>query len=1028
VKQFFLSIAGAALVWTGSSVAQTDRGGKSSAMAAHYLFDTDPGGTARDLSGAQNNGKILKARFIERAEGRNCLRFDASSIIQCGDATSLQLQGDTTVELWVRQNEGNISDPSSMLFGQEPDGNLNLQLAYRHNLFLWYRSRAGEEAESMVIPIERETLTSTWTHLAIVLEYPRCRVYRDGKMIRDALMPIPFDSGGKKKSFFIGNSKGRTFPMDLAEFRLYRRALGAGEIAAHFAGDSAPPKVSAELEIEPDWYKDLLRLKLTAKAGAKADQQVKWTITDATGTVLATREALLVDVSENGSGRLSAASTTPLAKWKDKSLRITGELGGSFAPITKDMEIKKPDWVLNREGYPQGVPAPWSPVTVDRKEQAVKLGVWDRFYEFGPGLFPRQIESGGVALLEAPIRLNAVAGGKAITWENDPVKVVKSQDASATIEQTAKSGDLSIKLIGTLEYDGFFTFECELTAARPVSLERLALEVPFAPNRAELCHGIRVFERAPGVAMSDSFSGTVREDLSFMFSPSLWLGDDARGLCWQAESDEDWHNAKPKNAIQIQRKNGAKIFTANFVDQPVALEAGQKLRYKFALLATPVKPLSRDAWALRIARSEPYGADLDLPDRKINGKPALEYYAGLGVRYIFTNASDIWPWPMPRHKPYIKALQELVKAGHAAGLKIYPYLIHQRFPVVLPEFDGYGRQIASRPVRQYVQNGTGEPPRPGPVAYEYGADSQGTVFTAPKSQPAQDAYIYSLAQRLREYGDDGVYLDGTVHITPDKNLEIGSGYVRDGKVCPTYAVFGIREFMRRIYTVVKERSPDGIVDAHCSFGYNPSALAYADVMWTGEQWHHLKGVGAPHVASELTLDRFRTEFTGRQIGIAAEVLTYRLGSPSKIAATSLLHDISPRYSTGAYDTLNQKKEPFVAMIPKLWALRDQFGAQDAQKLFYYENQDYVTVTPNDCHATILQHPKNGSLVFIANLSKQAQTVDTAFNLKKLGLVGEQIEAVNPLAGEVLPLAKDGKLSTPLGSEEWLYVWLRPKKS
>ena len=55
-------------------------------------------------------------------------------------------------------------------------------------------------------------------------------------------------------------------------------------------------------------------------------------------------------------------------------------------------------------------------------------------------------------------------------------------------------------------------------------------------------------------------------------------------------------------------------------------------------------------------------------------------------------------------------------------------------------------------------------------------------------------------------------------------------------------------------------------------------------------------------------------------------------------------------------------------------------------------------------------------------------MDTAFNLKKLGLVGEQIEAVNPLAGEVLPLAKDGKLSTPLGSEEWLYVWLRPKKS
>jgi len=42
----------------------------------------------------------------------------------------------------------------------------------------------------------------------------------------------------------------------------------------------------------------------------------------------------------------------------------------------------------------------------------------------------------------------------------------------------------------------------------------------------------------------------------------------------------------------------------------------------------------------------------------------------------------------------------------------------------------------------------------------------------------------------------------------------------------------VREFMRRIHTVVKERDPAGIVDVHSSFSYNPAAQAYADVFWT----------------------------------------------------------------------------------------------------------------------------------------------------------------------------------------------------
>jgi len=104
--------------------------------------------------------------------------------------------------------------------------------------------------------------------------------------------------------------------------------------------------------------------------------------------------------------------------------------------------------------------------------------------------------------------------------------------------------------------------------------------------------------------------------------------------------------------------------------------------------------------------------------------------------------------------------------------------------------------------------------------------------------------------------------------------------------------------------VVKQRRPDGIVDIHYSFGQNTAGLAYADVLWTGEQWHHLRLTGAKYIPGELTLEKFRAEFMGRQLGVAAETLAYRLGPQMRVAAISLLHDIPNRPNTPGFDGAN----------------------------------------------------------------------------------------------------------------------------
>ena len=391
----------------------------------------------------------------------------------------------------------------------------------------------------------------------------------------------------------------------------------------------------------------------------------------------------------------------------------------------------------------------------------------------------------------------------------------------------------------------------------------------------------------------------------------------------------------------------------------------------------------------------------------------------------------MWPYPMPIHERYSRMLTRMVNTVHAEGMRVHPYLIHERLPTMAPEFDIHGLHMLNRPIKTYYP-GPYRPPgtdRPGAVSMQYGADSQGNATFCTKSIALQDMYIHSLARRLDVYGEDGVYLDGTsAHTTACKNVLHGCGYrAEDGTIRPTYPVFSNRDFIRRICATVKQRRPDGVVDLHSTGCFNSSALAYADVMWTGEHWYHLRMMGTDYIAGELSLDMFRTEFMGYQIGVAADALTHRLLAGDRngrhLLATSLLHDIPFRTNTRNAPT---GEENHSAIIFELWKLRDRFGAAapEVEKLFYWENQDYVRVTPQKCYATLLKHPDNGVLALISNLKRNTQTVSVTFNLNKLGFHGQKIDAFDALTNEPVELSPRGNISVSLKSEDWIYIWIR----
>jgi len=997
--------------------------------ALEYHFDSDPGSTVHDWGDGTHDGTIVHGAYLPNGAGKSgALRLDGKdSYIDCGELRSLRLQGDSTFEMWVRQN-GPTQTPWGLVFGQIPIDSFHFSLAYGNTLVLFYRTNR-EEALLTLAP--RSLLGAEWAHIAMVVEYPRCRFYRDGKLVRDCYMAAPAIERADSGHFCIGggpDGKGGHAPIDLAGFRVYRRALSAQEVAADAKNETIAFHPTAELAAEPDWYAETLGLRLSWKNETAPVEPAQFEVAPTgLGQAPRTLRAAWAE-SSPGSGRYVARVTLPIEGLEGQTLKARAWLGDdrTGAEIaSRNIVLKQPDWIKNGEGISNTVLKPWTALTAkSTQDGAVELQVWNRRYVFGSHLFPETISSGGHALLTGPIALRGQIDGKPATWDEAKVNLQESSDLRAEVASADEHGPVALRVETKVEYDGYAIFDCKLEARQDTELQGLDLDIPLQTKYAGLCYGSNVLPMRDGVLLTQHYSGAVRGDLAFHFSPNIFLGDEERGLCWQAESDEDWDESNREKAIEILPRGETTFFRAHWIGAPVHLHRGQTLHYRFALLATPIKPLVRDSWNLRVARSEPYGLDLSLPDRKTAGVPTLQHYVDLGIRRLFINGSDVWPWPMPQHESYAEPLHRLIDAIHAAGLKAHPYLIHQRFPIDVPEFDGYGAQIGVRPYKQYIP-ASGPPDRPGMISFAYGADSQGTMFFCPESPAAQDAWIHSLAQRLKEFGDNGVYLDGTVHIVPCDNAEHGCGYEKNGQRHTTYPMFAIREFMRRIYTVVHEHDPDGVVDAHCSWGYNLSALAYSDIMWTGEQWYQYRGKGSPFIPDDLTLDKFRTEFTGRQIGVAADTLTYRLGLPMKVAAVALLHDISPRMSTTDIDSLSKKPDQYNSLLPKIWQMRDRFDAEHARKLYYWNNHDYVQVTPAACYATLLRHPKNGVLALVSNLSHSEQTVQVKLGLDALGWTGVPLEASEPLSSRTVAVDAAGRLSVVLPSLGWTYILIRP---
>ena len=669
----------------------------------------------------------------------------------------------------------------------------------------------------------------------------------------------------------------------------------------------------------------------------------------------------------------------------------------------------RPEWFGSAEGTSRTVPPPWTPLRSAARRGGFSVACWGRTYEFDRDSCIRQILSDGIRLLAGPIRWVGKINGRKLGRLRGSLHCLERARDRVVLSQELTGNGVTLDVQLEMEFDGMLRVDCELSARKPAQVQALALEIPL---RAEIA--THFYQYRGRVGDDRAFGRVPARGFSKGFRPFVWLGNEERGLSWFAESEENWFHADSSRAITLRRERNAVVLRLHLVSTPVDVVASdgadwpysdrkpplvRRLRYAFGLQATPVKPVEKDAWDHRIfcvaidpAIAVPGKHSLDIPLAE------LDRLAEAGVRTIvmFESWTDIEAHARTTHG---RKLRRLVRACHERGMKILLYFGFL-FSELAPEWRDFGARCVVLPRTGWSL--LHFPPQPIQPAWRVCLRSAW-----------QDFLVDGIARVMDEYDIDGVYLDGTAQSYACRNALHGCGVVRkDGSIGPTFPIFSVRSAMRRIYSAVRSRKPDGQVNVHNSTCMTIPTLAWATSTWDGEQFAGLKrGADASQF---LPLDSFRVEFMGHQWGVPAEFLCYGKPLTYKEAwALSLLHDVPVR-AHGRKGDLD--------LLSAIWKVMDGFGRKEAQWVPYWRNADFVKTSPTGVQASLYIHPRNGVLAVVSNLTSKSAVANLRFDPSRPALPQSEAVARDALTQELLRM-HDGVVRFRLRSLEWRLVWV-----
>lgn len=555
------------------------------------------------------------------------------------------------------------------------------------------------------------------------------------------------------------------------------------------------------------------------------------------------------------------------------------------------------------------VPAPWQDVRV----QGLQIDLTGKHVSVSPDGWLEQVSVDATPLLYAPVSVSI--GGRPVAMVGSTPEFVSRSggdraESRFKVGATVRGRAIQLSLDIAVEFDGLITFALSADDW-PVELRGEPVKYRFAMSSSRFLHrwgavGERNvdLESAPAV-------------LTMPYVPFAWLGDDARGLFWFAESAAGWRNAAEPGAIRIFKEGAHWWFEATVIPS----FSGNAWSHRFGFLPTPVKPLPT------------------------NWRRARLYPAAGATGYV------IWPQEKQFAAPYFgypsssqpRALRTYMGNLARARIRGLPYACPTWIATTTPEWQRHRDEWT------------------GGVADE---SFEGSVWGGSFVNvcAARESWRTFVRERfgsfIREHRLAGLYMDNA------------QAYATRGCVDPSdesgsleFPLLAQRDVYRYVVNELRVNSPDTMAVVHSSGGLNLPSFSTVDAWVNGEQYRGRVQRDYLEVAS---LTDFRVELNAAKWGIApiflpefpAEIAK-EVAPTRKLMSLLLLHDARPWPLWANVEEINRG----LSML-------DTFGVDDATFVPYYARQPVARASRAGLYVSGYRRG-DATLLIAANLNETA---------------------------------------------------------
>jgi len=608
-------------------------------------------------------------------------------------------------------------------------------------------------------------------------------------------------------------------------------------------------------------------------------------------------------------------------------------------------------WLDSTIGSDDEVVPPYTPLQVAGRT----VGCLGRQVRFAATGLPESMRCNDREILAGPVTFVVETGEAHALVASAAATVLKQSPGSVVWTADSKAGPLLAHCRTNMEFDGHLDFEVTFKADQPTELKDIRLEIPLHAAAATYLMGIGRKGGLRPREWSWKWGGPVYYD-------SFWLGDVPAGLqcelrgasyCgpmvnlyWrlkQLEPPEAWHN-EGRGGCTVREADGKRV-VATAYSGPRRLLAGEALRFEFALLLTPVKPLNT-AEHFRERYYHHYGP----VDEAVQ--------AGANVINIH-HATEPNPYI---NYPFLatEKLAAYVKEAHEknAKVKIY-YTVREltNHTVELWALRSLGHEVLA------PGSGGGYPWLREHLRSDY---SPAWYHRFPDGEVCA-AVVTSGASRWYNY-----YLEGLNWLLG--NVEIDGLYLDD----VTYD----RQILKRMRKIMNRTRPDCLIDLHSNtaFSCGPANqymefFPYIDRLWFGESFNY-----------DESPDYWLVEISGIPFGLMGEMLE-KGGNPWR----GMIYGMTARL-------------PYLGDPRPLWKLWDEFGISDARMVGYWDPACPVSTTETDVLATA--YVKQGkTLVAVASWAKRPMGCRLKIDWRALGLDAEKAVLTAPAIEGFQPAAR-----------------------